>query len=237
MKALIASFWDGEHAVVSALPPAHYIHHHQPTPTKHHVWLILFSILRRFGSQFRKSKGPKSTAYLKVGSRVGPFFGRNDPNLKIFSLPAQDLEISFRPLTVESKNCKKIRKFWHCNLFFRPPALWSSQNILGPPIMVAAVFDFMDRAWPCPSSFATALSIKLFILWADLFRCASISWFQVVSKWVTCRFQLAHLRVFQSYSFEHQHYSNALQGRDPSIFLQIFIALTFSAWLCNTRPV
>ena len=128
-----------------------------------------FSILRRFGSQFRKSKGPKSMAYLKVGSRVGPFFGRNDPNLKIFSLPAQDLEISFRPLTVESKNCKKIRKFWHCNLFFRPPALWSSQNVLGPSIMVAAVFYFMDRAWPCPSSFATALSIKLFILWADLF--------------------------------------------------------------------
>ena len=28
-------------------------------------------------------------------------------------------------------------------------------------------------------------------------RCASISWFQVVSEWVSYRFQLAHLRVFQ----------------------------------------
>ena len=32
-----------------------------------------------------------------------------------------------------------------------------------------------------------------------LFRCASISWFQVVSEWVSDLFQLAHLWVFQSY--------------------------------------
>ena len=31
------------------------------------------------------------------------------------------------------------------------------------------------------------------------FRCASISWFQVVSKWVIYVLGLAHLRVFQSY--------------------------------------
>ena len=31
------------------------------------------------------------------------------------------------------------------------------------------------------------------------FRCASIYWFQVVRKWVSDIFELAHLRVFQSY--------------------------------------
>ena len=35
----------------------------------------------------------------------------------------------------------------------------------------------------------------------SFFRCASISWFQVVSKWVIDLFQLARLRVFQSYFF------------------------------------
>ena len=32
-----------------------------------------------------------------------------------------------------------------------------------------------------------------------IFRCASISWFQAVRKWVSDVFELAHLRAFQSY--------------------------------------
>ena len=35
----------------------------------------------------------------------------------------------------------------------------------------------------------------------NIFRCASISWFQVVSESVIDVFRLAHLRVFQSYYF------------------------------------
>ena len=37
------------------------------------------------------------------------------------------------------------------------------------------------------------------VLCTTLFRCASISWFQVVREWVSDVFRLAHLRVFQSY--------------------------------------
>ena len=42
---------------------------------------------------------------------------------------------------------------------------------------------------------------NLDIWWKSIFRCASISWFQVVSQWVSDVFRLAHLRVFQSYSW------------------------------------
>ena len=37
----------------------------------------------------------------------------------------------------------------------------------------------------------------------EVFRCASISWFQVVSESVIHAFRLAHLRVFQSYFFKN----------------------------------
>ena len=43
-----------------------------------------------------------------------------------------------------------------------------------------------------------------FTVWF-LFRCASISWFQVVSESVIDVFRLAHLRVFQSYLFLSRH--------------------------------
>ena len=51
------------------------------------------------------------------------------------------------------------------------------------------------------STFRTLLCSFIFY-WTNvlgIFRCASISWFQVVSQWVSDVFRLAHLRVFQSY--------------------------------------
>ena len=50
---------------------------------------------------------------------------------------------------------------------------------------------------PCQS--VTKLTSSPTCIYRVLFRCASISWFQAVSGSVTYRFQLAHLRVFQSY--------------------------------------
>ena len=44
-----------------------------------------------------------------------------------------------------------------------------------------------------------------------VFRCASISWFQIVSQWVTDVFRLAHLRVFQSY-FQVERLFTGRQG-------------------------
>ena len=41
----------------------------------------------------------------------------------------------------------------------------------------------------------------------NIFRCASISWFQVVTQWVSYFFlQLAHLRVFQIYHDMNRRY-------------------------------
>ena len=57
----------------------------------------------------------------------------------------QIFEIDFGPSTIESKN---YVNFYLCNLFFRPPAFWSSQNVFGPLTMVAAAFDFKDRVGP-----------------------------------------------------------------------------------------
>ena len=47
-----------------------------------------------------------------------------------------------------------------------------------------------------------------------IFRCASISWFQVVSNWVRDVFRLAHLRVFQRYRNKNCHpvYQTFLKG-------------------------
>ena len=35
------------------------------------------------------------------------------------------------------------------DLFFRSPALWSSQNVFGPPTAGRVVVDFKDRACTC----------------------------------------------------------------------------------------
>ena len=44
---------------------------------------------------------------------------------------------------------QKSCKFWPLWPFFGPPALSSSQNVFGPPTLVAAVFDFKDRVYKC----------------------------------------------------------------------------------------
>ena len=39
----------------------------------------------------------------------------------------------------------------------------------------------------------------------EFFRCASISWFEVVTQSVSDVFRLAHLRVFQSFFLKNTH--------------------------------
>ena len=53
----------------------------------------------------------------------------------------------------------------------------------------------------------TTICLLQLLLCLGLFRCASISWFQVVSQSVSHTFlQLAHLRVFQSYSLMRKNW-------------------------------
>merc|ERR1712012_952405 len=47
--------------------------------------------------------------------------------------------------TAESKNLKNHVNFYIGDLFFRSPALWSSQNVFGPPTAGRVVVDFKDR--------------------------------------------------------------------------------------------
>ena len=56
------------------------------------------------------------------------------------------LKICFGPPTAESKNLKNHVNFDVGDLFFRSPALWSSQNVFGPPTAGRVVVDFKDRA-------------------------------------------------------------------------------------------
>ena len=55
------------------------------------------------------------------------------------------LKICFGPPTAESKNLKNHVNFDVGDLFFRSPALWSSQNVFGPPTAGCVVVDFKDR--------------------------------------------------------------------------------------------
>ena len=59
------------------------------------------------------------------------------------------LKICFGPPTAESKNLKNHVNFDVGDLFFRSPALWSSQNVFGPPTAGRVVVDFKDRG-PVP---------------------------------------------------------------------------------------
>ena len=61
-------------------------------------------------------------------------------------VPIPVLKICFGPPTAESKNLKNHVNFDVGNLFFRSPALWSSQNVFGPPTAGCVVVDFKDRA-------------------------------------------------------------------------------------------
>ena len=60
------------------------------------------------------------------------------------------LKICFGPPTAESKNLKNHVNFDVGDLFFRSPALWSSQNVFGPPTAGRVVVDFKDRGSESP---------------------------------------------------------------------------------------
>ena len=60
--------------------------------------------------------------------------------------PGPVLKICFGPPTAESKNLKNHVNFGVGDLFFRSPALWSSQNVFGPPTAGRVVVDIKDRA-------------------------------------------------------------------------------------------
>ena len=64
------------------------------------------------------------------------------------------LKICFGPPTAESKNLKNHVNLDVCNLFFRSPALWSSQNVFGPPTAGRVVVDFKDRDLGSPCDMA-----------------------------------------------------------------------------------
>ena len=77
-----------------------------------------------------------------------------------------------------SNNRRKqiLKNFDPCDLFFRPPALWSSQNVFGPLTMVAAVDDFKDWGHICNFlrklylNFSNILSISLFLKFCKIFK-------------------------------------------------------------------
>ena len=64
--------------------------------------------------------------------------------------------------------------------------------------------------WMCKATYWEGkLNGEILILRKALFRCASISWFQVVSKWVRDVFQLLHQRVLQSYFVKQRNWKTA----------------------------
>ena len=67
-------------------------------------------------------------------------------------LPCSSHKICFGPPTAESKNLKNHVNFDVGDLFFRSPALWSSQNVFGPPTAGRAVVDIKDREVDGPGS-------------------------------------------------------------------------------------
>ena len=68
------------------------------------------------------------------------------------------LKICFGPPTAESKNPKNHVHFGVGDLFFRSPALWSSQNVFGPPTAGRVVVDFKDRE--CEASKKIRISVR-----------------------------------------------------------------------------
>ena len=69
------------------------------------------------------------------------------------------LKICFGPPTAESKNLKNHVNFDVGDLFFRSPALWSSQNVFGPPTAGRAVGVFKDRGPPYYAAFCLFVSL------------------------------------------------------------------------------
>ena len=67
----------------------------------------------------------------------------------LVALGSPVLKICFGPPTAESKNLKNHINFDVGDLFFRSPALWSSQNVFGPPTAGCVVVDFKDRVKMC----------------------------------------------------------------------------------------
>ena len=90
----------------------------------------------------RKSEKVEKSKHLK---------GQLDPpvsNVTFFApkeVSCPVLKICFGPPTAESKNLKNHVNFDVGDLFFRSPALWSSQNVFGPPTAGRVVVDIKDR--------------------------------------------------------------------------------------------
>ena len=96
-----------------------------------------------------RSTNAKSTVGLVGPSGVSMFYV-HCVRVKISTKATEDtetpvLKICFGPPTAESKNLKNHVNFDVGDLFFRSPALWSSQNVFGPPTAGRAVVDIKDR--------------------------------------------------------------------------------------------
>ena len=87
------------------------------------------------------------------------------------------LKIYFGPPTAESKNLKNHVNFGVGDLFFRSPALWSSQNVFGPPTAGRVVVDIKDRANP-PQPVYCPVSVLLppLVPFLKLFQCTCLIW-------------------------------------------------------------
>jgi len=89
--------------------------------------------------------------YFTIFCKKMSIFVRNSSNFlhAIFIPQAPVLKICFGPPTAESKNLKNHVNFDVGDLFFRSPALWSSQNVFGPPTAGRVVVDIKDRECHC----------------------------------------------------------------------------------------
>ena len=79
------------------------------------------------------------------------------------------LKICFGPPTAESKNLKNHVNFGVGDLFFRSPALWSSQNVFGPPTAGRVVVDSKDRALVQRTRYMTKFIYTGCLLWFIVF--------------------------------------------------------------------
>ena len=91
---------------------------------------------------------------------------------------------------------------------------------------------------PAPPSYTLVWTKCLLKHKAQIFRCASISWFQAVSGSVIYRFQLAHLRVFQIIVFRVRlscpWRKTDQKFRDQIKFLKLYSILCYNCWVLQT---
>ena len=118
--------------------------------------------------------------------------GNNNGTLAVWDLDSKQMTVNTSPFSSRKQYFCTHLCFWPFGLEGLPPFLYQKKCITIWLRSARLCLGDEHVHWATSHSFCYR---------KVLFRCASISWFQVVSQWVSDVFRLAHLRVFQSYFY------------------------------------